>query len=118
MRKTVAKRWATALRGNYRQVCGALHVKGKGYCVLGVLCDIAPKHLGTWQNGKLKNGQSEGFGGPGEVVTGRLPQSVRAWARMKSTNGRLGDASLAGLNDSGRSFLELADLIEQNAEKL
>ena len=49
MDKMWKKKWVKALRsGKYEQCTGRLHLKGDGYCCLGVLCDIVG--AGRWEN--------------------------------------------------------------------
>ena len=96
----IKRKWVEALRsGKYSQCRDALR-KESDYCCLGVLCDLqAPEE---WRNemGIFKHRYEQGIPDEG----------IRGPARLKYD-----DASdLAEMNDSGKSFAEIADYIEQN----
>jgi hypothetical protein len=95
MDKDIKAKWLEALRsGRYRQGEGALRVDDK-FCCLGVLCDlIAP---GEWMGGVFR---------ANEVF---LPESLNSTLGIGEQ-----DLELAEMNDSGKSFAEIADYIEQN----
>lgn len=109
MDEKIAKRWVKALRsGRYKQ--GQVHLRvGDKHCCLGVLCRILRvKH----------NVGPEGMyfydGNPN-----LLADSVIAKVRMRSRTGILSSCqTLAALNDSGKSFAEIADIIEANWKDL
>lgn len=106
MKQEIADRWVEALRsGKYKQEQGALRF-GNKFCCLGVLCDIS-KRDGWVINSYL--GQ-----------TSHLPYEVQAWADLDSDDGRIPSqaGTLAYLNDSGKSFVEIADVIEKHWEEL
>ena len=123
MKKEVADKWVAALRSD-------VYVQGKDmlanedrteHCCLGVLCEIA-----------IENGVRVRVRTEGEEFTRydgesyRLPHVVKEWADMMFNDGRLFDEdtedlppdSLAELNDSGLSFKEIADHIEEYWEAL
>jgi hypothetical protein len=122
MKQEIAEIWVRALRsGNYNQ--GTLKLaqdKGQGinYCCLGVLCDLA------MQNGeqiKVRQEVDSGvflFNG----ASAFLPETVKTWAGLKTEEAALrefdGGTKLSILNDQGKTFLEIADIIENNWEKL
>jgi len=118
MNKEVAKLWVDALRsGEYKQGTGKLARRGE-FCCLGVLCELAIK------NGiDLKVGK---YGHWDDIITYNgadisLPDVVKEWAGMNSTSGVYGDQSgehLSDQNDRGKSFLQIADLIEEKVEVL
>jgi len=104
MKKDVADIWVKALRsGKYEQTTGRLKTTG-GYCCLGVLCDISDNLEKDW----------------GGLVI--LPHSVQEWAGIKHSNGFYGNETkhlcLATHNDNGKSFNDIADIIEKEFEKL
>ena len=122
MNPAVKAKWVAALRsGDYKQGRGALKAttfRGDEFCCLGVLCDISLEEL------KLDIMIDEETG-----LTyfnknrSTLPASVQGWADL-SEYGELvmpvhpyygGEriVALTGLNDQGKSFEEIADLIEQ-----
>lgn len=86
-------KWIAALRGGkYKQAQGALRA-AHGFCCLGVLCDvIAPEE---WDGGVFR--AQEVF----------LPEPL-----SNDIGGK--DIDLAEMNDSGLSFAEIADWIEEN----
>lgn len=110
--------WVAALRsGEYPQGNGKLNVDGK-YCCLGVLCELLVKQ-GTVEeydsNGAISYGMGNEYNGT------ILTQDIVRIAGLTSPTGRLptpviwgGKAfhSLSGLNDSGASFTEIANIIE------
>ena len=124
MDQTIKQAWVQALRsGEYRQTKTVLH-DGAGFCCLGVLCDLyLTAHNDHWTFGY------------GDVTDARyidtdyqvLPKAVQKWAGLPHDHGafvvfdREHDSmpqqttdTLAELNDRwGKSFDELADLIEE-----
>lgn len=111
--------WVSALRsGEYSQGHGALQ-KGGGFCCLGVLCDLAVK-AGV----ELTIGNACGCGdddcSPGVTYNNNEsypPTPVLDWAGMSSMDPIVkygGETrTLSALNDEGRSFEEIANLIEE-----
>lgn len=123
MKYKVMKQWVKALRsGKYKQGTGLLNGP-EGFCCLGVLCDISKR--GKWlkdyycgANAYLLKGETQIYG---------LPAKVMEWAGMEKTNGgeeffrceiSHRQKNLIGLNDSGKSFKEIAKIIEKNYKKL
>lgn len=98
------RRWVRALRsGKYRQGPGWLCV-GDAFCCLGVACDISG--LGRWGRGVrgmpyvTQDGEDICF----------MPSPVQDWFGLDYRYCEF----LAGLNDCGRSFDEIADVIEHD----
>ena len=130
MRKEIAERWVAALRsGEYEQGRGYLHTED-GHCCLGVLCDLHQRETGDgewrpWGSGDAGHSQCyrDGLGIDGEYTP---PPGVREWADMLedpklSFRHRFGTEmrdEIANLNDGGFSFARLADLIEEQWERL
>lgn len=112
MKKSVMKKWVDALRsGKYKQTKGVLK-DSNGYCCLGVLCDIAPKETGEWDG-------PQGYRFEGNGAT--PPQTVLAWAGMKSDVGCFKGTERKALterNDKGASFKTIAKLIEKDYKLL
>jgi hypothetical protein len=104
MNPEIKAKWLEALRsGKYKQAEGRLKVNDT-FCCLGVLCDISG--LSKWDGDYYLNCVSV------------LPDEVAEWSglgdkspNVKEASGR--NRSLAGLNDDGNSFKEIADLIER-----
>lgn len=124
MKERVKDLWVEALlSGDYDQGRGYLR-SDKGFCCLGVLCDLAVEEgVGTW-----------GKPGDVEVTTDRtarafepkdsessawdLPPAVLEWAGIKTKTGLIFDTSLADENDRGASFFDIAFVIEGNWKEL
>ena len=103
--KSRVLKWIEALRsGNYKQDIGKLRPRCDSYCCLGVACDLS--QLGTWV----------GFSYcvRDEYAHVRLSLPVAGYYGLSTSSGGMlvGDA-LAVLNDGGKSFDEIATVIEQ-----
>jgi hypothetical protein len=110
MKKKIAKLWIKALKsGKYQQAQNTLK-SDTGFCCLGVLCDLhrkVTKKRGFDENGAYLDS------------TAILPQRVATWAGLSSCVGKGPGVDLMDLNDAQqKSFLEIADAIEQNVENL
>ena len=93
------KKWIEALRsGNYEQAAGALYTKDGCYCCLGVaakVCDLQINIL-EYMNLSFQDVYKElGLRGPNGSSTGK-------------------HQCLTNLNDGGKTFNEIADILEQN----
>lgn len=119
MKKDVADKWAAALRsGEYKQGTMRLHTRSTdSYCCLGVLCELAAKEIPIEI--------AEGCGSYGkcyELEYTSPPAKVRKWAGLLTDEGSFfapNFSSLMELNDSeGRTFTEIADVIEKHWEEL
>ena len=115
MKTDIKKLWTDALVSkDYEQTSGRLR-DDNGFCCLGVLCDVARKEgLGDWVGGP-NNTQ---YAANGTCQSEVLPADVYRWAGLDRPNPDIrGDNrwdSLAGLNDAGRTFEEIADIIEEH----
>ena len=112
-----AKKWIDSLRsGNYEQ--GQRYLRtDKGFCCLGVACDLYSKETGKveWKkNSNLSNLYYFGENGFD------LPRKVSNWLGLSGSSGGFYstgkqaaqfDSSLAVLNDTGSDFTEIANLI-------
>jgi hypothetical protein len=111
-----AQKWVDALRsGKFRQGESQLKIDDPDdprHCCLGVLCEVA-----------RVEGLDFGFL-PDDSY---LPETVMEWVGLKSQqahyrertrDGNSEDGSLVQMNDSGASFAEIADFIEERAEQL
>lgn len=117
MDKEIADKWVKALRsGKYKQgesVLCKVEDKNVKYCCLGVLCHILGTPY-TVEDGCKKYGCEED-----EQAFCRLPFAVMLQTEMKSGIGRLDEfTTLSNLNDRGKSFEEIANVIEENWELL
>ncbi len=116
MDQEIKAQWLADLRSSeYVQGTGALNRNGQ-FCCLGVLTDQAVKagittDQGTNERGDRLYGSSEDFGN-----ASFLPPEVSEWAGLGGRCNPYVDEhrNLASLNDEGRTFQEIADIIEQN----
>lgn len=124
MKNEIKQQWVDALRsGEYRQGHLALRdigVNGNpdSYCCLGVLCDLAEKS-GVVNKSADTTGLYYKYGTESEEFQGAyLPESVRKWAGIEENNPKVSHRNifqtLAGLNDSGYGFKEIATIIEDS----
>lgn len=110
MNQQIKQRWIAALRsGEYQQVTGKLH-NDRGFCCLGVLCDLYAKEQNVeWH-------KSHHFYKIFGVET-ILPYEVVKWSNLEGKNPTAlvdGDSkNLSNLNDIGYTFEQLAQLIEE-----
>ena len=127
MKKEIAEQWAAELRsGKYKQ--GAAYLKYENcYCCLGVLCEIS--NISNFEETSFEDvdriDADEYFG-----CNTELPNEVMEWSGMRNEVGDFLDVaikselrlnkytSLTAANDSGVSFLEIADFIEKHWEEL
>ena len=114
MRKEIAEKWAAALRsGEYEQTQTVLANKERTkHCCLGVLCEVAIKEgVDVEVHAALGSTYFDGW-------ASTLPVSVMDWADMRSEAGMMITDSLAELNDEGRTFSDIAAVIEEHQEIL
>ena len=127
MNPEVKAKWLEALRsGRYRQSRYRLRSLDNSFCCLGVLCDIYTKEVGgSWKYDKDHFSDAyEMIGGNGDYpVTSELPGCVSNWAGVEGCNPQVHDSkkkiitinsTLAELNDEGKTFNEIADIIEKH----
>jgi hypothetical protein len=134
MKKSVMKKWVKALRsGEYKQTKGDLQ-DSKGYCCLGVLCDIAQKEGVTVENGTRYDYDAKGnLKEAGKYIRGSSlnnQREVALWAGIDvkkdgdglvplPNTGRRKYRNLAALNDEGgKSFKYIANIIEKLYKEL
>lgn len=106
-----AKLWVKALRsGRFQQTKRRLAVVNEGYCCLGVACElyIAQGNELTKEvdaDNVVKYGEQRAV----------LPKPVIKWLGLKTPSGLVGTGKgeLSAMNDSGYTFQQLADFIEQ-----
>ena len=112
MNQEIKRRWIEALRsGQYKQGKSCLRGLDDTFCCLGVLTDLyVQEHGKKWIQSSNFNCNFFTFDGEGGV----LPRSVIKWAGIYYENPVIGDFNLATFNDQGKSFTEIADLINQH----
>lgn len=101
MKKLIKKIWLEALlSGNYKQGRARLKDSEGKYCCLGVLCDLHRKetNLENWDGKSNYYFEEDKY----------LPQEVIEWAELKTYN----PINLGETNDSGASFEQIANIIE------
>lgn len=127
MDKKVKKKWVKALRsGKYKQTQSRLQSPDGSFCCLGVLCDL--EYDGHWlmKVKKIQNYWGDEIaeeknvvlipanGGkclrPGEEESAVLPRKFRDKLGLSLPQ----HDELAEMNDEGKSFIEIADWIEEN----
>ena len=141
MKKEIAKKWIKALRsGKYKQGKGYLkqfNSKNEArHCCLGVLCELYNDTMKKNHKKSLLTEQMEdNTSGTSFVrfntVDGGLPQAVIKWAGIKKYLGNFiirnidihgfeynTEECLADINDNGKKFSTIADIIEKNVENL
>lgn len=110
------KLWVEALRsGKYKQAVGVLESTSGGFCCLGVACKVAEEHGVEVVYDKLGgtlHGNQLGY-----------QRNVQEWLGLINGDGYPSDKlnvdpslTLSSLNDSGATFEEIADIIEQHPE--
>lgn len=103
-----AQLWVDALRsGRFAQIQQHLQDQ-KGYCCLGVACEIYIEQgniLPKRYNRRFRAWEYDG-------VTTLLPETVKAWLGLNNASGDFVNNSLIRLNDDRRTFTEIADVIE------
>ena len=102
--------WVEALRsGKYKQASGQLRI-GDAFCCLGVACDISG--LGSWN--EYSEYSTHIDGGQGY----KLPASLMDYLGLRTPTGDFEMTNLSSMNDNGKSFEEIADVIEREPERL
>lgn len=119
----IKARWVSALRsGDYKQGKGLLRKDDK-FCCLGVLCELAVAAGAVSFEVNADPDDDDQYDGATHIYGGSesvhyLPNEVVTWAGLETFNPVVpgGDSGqqLAGLNDQGRSFSKIADLIEEH----
>jgi len=141
MKQNIMKKWINALRsGKYKQGTETLkqyNSKGNAqHCCLGVLCELYNQEMKKNKKKTLpekvyNNDFPYGYTRFGNKLD-YLPKEVMNWAGMKNSMGEFytgitwfGDyevekirESLADLNDNGKKFKTIANIIEKNWEVL
>lgn len=123
MKAEIKQRWITALRsGQYKQGSGSLKQEKRDttyFCCLGVLTDLCVRDgLVAWAGDKTD------FSNVVRPIQGLLDERVRTWAGLHLEKDEVvcvlqtksWKKSLANMNDTGMSFMEIADYIENNID--
>lgn len=118
--------WVRALRGGkYSQAFGKLKVFGDGgarHCCLGVLCELYDASMRRSGRRGLRR-EAGDFGAENlDEECSVLPARVQDWSGLRSCTGefegRGGIVNLTDMNDGGRTFRQIARIIEVNVDRL
>jgi hypothetical protein len=111
-----AKKFVAALRsGEYKQgtkYLTSVRPEGEFDCCLGVACKLYIKDGGLLPTSRYENYVTYA-GKPAW-----LPKPVREWLGFGSDDGNYKGSSLTSDNDTGKSFIEIADIIESEPKGL
>lgn len=113
MKNRIKKLWVEALRsGDYEQGEQTLR-KGDKFCCLGVLCDLYQKEMDDDSINWIPHDNVGGYRFLGRG--GALPREVWEWANLPWDDPRpeREDKTLSELNDAGKTFKQIADMIEK-----
>lgn len=100
----IKQQWTTALRSGEDQQGKHFLRCGDKFCCLGILCDLHARITGIqWAN--------EGYYLGLQSV---LPPEVQAWAGLDSKDPEVDVGKLSELNDAGKTFGEISDVIEEH----
>jgi hypothetical protein len=117
-RGQLVREWIKALRsGKYKQTFGFLCVPKEsgtypqGYCCLGVACEVYRKH---YHLEVAERGYSQTYDG----AASGLPLVVREAFGIRDTLGEYKSGALYLHNDAGKSFKQIAAIIERKPKGL
>lgn len=115
-KKAVRDEWVRRLNsGKYRQSTGYLRTQSNGYCCLGVLCDIAVES-GIIPAPIAVEGQEYYAYGKATAIP---PTEVRKWVGLRDPLGNINKAEgLARMNDQGKTFSDIAKIVESAPKNL
>lgn len=120
-----ARKWVAALRsGKYKKTTNTLTRVAKdgqieGCCCLGVACELALESGMNLRQETNWSGRREY-----DYEASILPHDVKVWLGLKDVGGSYtvakddSDHQLSSDNDNGKSFAEIADIIESEPEGL
>lgn len=115
----IQREWVAALRsGKYEQAKHVLRTADNKFCCLGVLCELAVKHDIIHQGTQIEPNCAYQYGEDNVLPPSIVADWVGLADRGTHYDGRLRRTQLTADNDSGKTFLEIADIIEQHADTL
>jgi hypothetical protein len=142
MDQTIKNKWISSLRsGKYKQARGFLRDEENKFCCLGVLCQMYIEETGKaeWKFNDDKKADAMSFyqvkflDDNWVQETQLLPPQVMQWAGLKSADPTFlsekqaalrdtehlieGPMELSDANDSGESFIDIADRLEFGLEE-
>ena len=117
--------WVAALRdGEFDQTKHMLHDQ-RGYCCLGVACEIFAEVLNLKVETVQRRG--EGFEVYYDFQSTVLPEKVADFLGLKTSEGSFSEIRIEGakrgdtltsINDSGATFSQIADILEKHEDLL
>lgn len=115
-----ARKWVKALRSKKYEQCTGYLKKDNGYCCMGVSCALYMKEKG----GKWKKDKAGDYRFLNEPAY--LPEKVKKWLGLNDDTGVYRDmdngyefgTSLTDKNDNGKTFDEIASIIESQPKGL
>lgn len=112
MKKEIAELWCQELESDFWQQGKYFLEHSNAFCVYGVLANLAATHGICSHSGK--------YIGLFDNEMLLVPESVVNWAELKSVNGVISKYKypLAEMNDKGKSFKQLAEIIRSNFHEL
>lgn len=126
MNPEIKTEWVKRLRDGREQGRMYLEVEGKGQCCLGVLCEIAEEQGIVTKHNNGDTSIIEYLDRDNYSSVKALPPGVAKWAgvsnfKKMAVNPAIAErvvgmstvSTLAGANDAGLSFPEIADIIEK-----
>jgi hypothetical protein len=103
--------WVAALRsGDYKQGTKVLRTVADSYCCLGVLCNLVDPNGWERSGVEIVNHDSYAFRYKGKRVYGALPVDLQGEKHISPWV----NIHLIHMNDSGSTFDQIADWIEEN----
>lgn len=109
MKKDIKVKWIDALRsGKYEQGQKNLRSLDNKFCCLGVLCDIIDNK--KWETFEKANSAKQTYPYTYNGYTGILNYKMVTELKIKDSE----QVFLTNMNDTGKSFAEIADYIEEN----
>lgn len=118
----IQKEWVELLRsGKFKQGTGVLHNAENNYrCCLGVAIEVCKRHGITFKE-EITSFFSNGVSGEAikyDGLGGCLPEKAVNFIGLSTNFGTFLNGDLSELNDDGKTFEEIADLIESEPEGL
>ena len=117
-----AQKWIKALRsGEFKQTKGTLtkvEDGGNAHCCLGVACQIYQEEVGGLKVELSRHADCLQYNGEACEYIGHL-SVVKGWLGLQNSDGYYDEgSSLVAKNDSGKTFEEIADIIESEPQGL
>jgi len=100
--------------GEYQQGTNCLRNSEDEYCCLGVACKLFHESTGKLEPIYNVRPQRYAYGSDRNI----LPAEVKNWLGLRECAGDFGARCLSFENDKGKSFAEIADIIESEPEGL